>query len=114
MPSRRTNRAVAFGVVPALAASFLAGCGEEEEQAYCVDQDDVVVENRFCDDDYGVGPAFFFWSFGSTTYARGQKIKGGTKIRAADRAALARRGGFGTKGGSRSGVGKTFTRSGGG
>lgn len=106
-----------LGVVPLLTASFLAGCGDEEEQAYCVDGDDQVVENRYCDDEYNGTSAggVYFWHFSSagTRYNVGQQIAGGTRIAASDRAALANRGGFGSTA-SGEGAGRSFTRSGGG
>jgi hypothetical protein len=121
--ARRCSKAVGLGIVPVLAASFLAGCAEEEETAYCVDENDRVVENRYCEEEGdrgGVGVVPFFWYFGTggATYTRGQTVPGGgERIRASDRAALARRGGFGTRSSSPDGVGRGFTpagRSGGG
>ena len=116
----RSSKAVKLGVVPVLAAAFLAGCGDDEETAYCVDENDMVVENRFCEDEYengGVGVVPFFWYFGGGTYTRGQRVPTtGDRVRASDRAALAKRGGFGTRSGS-GGVGRSFQpvgRSGGG
>jgi hypothetical protein len=113
---RRSSQAVGLSVVPLLAASFLAGCGEEET-AYCVDQDDQVVENRLCDDEYdGVGaPGLFFWYFGGVGGLRvGQRVPaGGERISASDRAALARRGGFGSRS-TGEGVGRSVPRASGG
>ena len=111
MPSK-SSRAVRLGVVPLLAAAFLAGCGDEEEEtAYCVDQNDEVVENRYCDDD---DRGAYFWYFGGGSYIAGQRVKSGTKISTLDKAALAKRGGFGSASSSGGGVGKTFARSSGG
>lgn len=58
MPRYR-SKAVSLTVVPIVAAAFLAGCGEEEEQetAYCVDENEQVVDNSQCDDDYDRGGA---------------------------------------------------------
>jgi hypothetical protein len=109
---RRSNDAVKLTVVPLLAASFVAGCGDEEEQAYCVDSSDQVVENRYCDDEYnGIGGGGFFWFFAASGahYGVGQRVAaGGDRIRASDRSALARRGGFGASSGD--GPGRTFNR----
>ena len=114
----RSSTAVRLTIVPLLAASFLAGCGDDEETAYCVDENDEVVENRYCDDEYdGVGVAgAYFWYFGATggNIARGTRVSGGDRVSASDRAALAQRGGFGSRSGGGS-IGKSFsTGSGGG
>lgn len=115
--ANRSSSTVKLSVVPLLAASFLAGCGDEEEQAYCVDADDQVVENRYCDDEYygtsGAGAYFWYFTSPSSRYGVGQQVAGGTRIAASNRAALASRGGFGGTASSE-GVGRSFTRSGGG
>jgi hypothetical protein len=117
----RSSTAVRLTVVPLLAASFLAGCGEDEEEtAYCVDENNEVVENRYCDDEHdGVtNSGAFFWYFagaGVGNVVRGQRLSGGgERISARDRAALANRGGFGSRSSSGSGVGKSVSASGGG
>jgi hypothetical protein len=120
---RRSSRAVGLGIVPVLAASFLAGCGDDEETAYCVDESDRVVENRYCEEEgdrgvVGVVPFFWYFAPGGSVYTRGQQVPGtGERVRASDRAALARRGGFGSRASAPDGVGRPFTpagRSGGG
>jgi hypothetical protein len=115
--ARRSNQAVGLSVVPLLAASFLAGCGDEDETAYCVDREDRVVENRYCDDetDGVTGGGLFFWYFGGVGGLRvGQRVPaGGERISAGDRAALARRGGFGSRS-SGEGVGRSIPRASGG
>lgn len=112
----RSSTAVRLSIVPLLAASFLAGCGDDEETAYCVDENDEVVENRYCDDEYRgtVGAGAFFWYFGASGSGirRGSKVSGGDRISASDRAALAKRGGFGSRS-SGGGVGKSFSSGGG-
>ena len=115
---RRSSQAVALTVVPLLAASFLAGCGDDEETAYCVDENDEVVENRYCDDEYdGVSPggAFFWYFVGSSVgnIQRGTRLSGGERISAADRTALARRGGFGSRSSSGNSIGKSVSGGGG-
>jgi hypothetical protein len=110
----RSSTAVRLSIVPLLAASFLAGCGDDEETAYCVDENDEVVENRYCDDEYNgtVGAGAFFWYFGASgALTRGQRARGGDRISASDRAALAKRGGFGSRSSS-GGVGKSVSGSG--
>ena len=47
---RRRSRDVALVALPVLAIAF-AGCGGDEDTAYCVDENDQVVENRYCDDE---------------------------------------------------------------
>ena len=111
----RSSTAVRLTVVPLLAASFLAGCGDDEETAYCVDENDEVIENRYCEDEYdGVSSGgAFFWYFGATgALSRGQRVSGGDRVSASDRAALAKRGGFGSRSSS-GGVGKSVSSSGG-
>lgn len=110
------SKAVRLTVVPVVAAAFLAGCGEDDEEtAYCVDANDMVVENENCDDDYDRGSGGFIWFFagGGRSYGLGNRVSGaGTRIRASDRAALASRGGFGSSARS-TGVGRGAGPSGG-
>ena len=47
---RRRSRDVALVAVPVLALAFTA-CGGDEDTAYCVDENDQIVENRYCDDE---------------------------------------------------------------
>ena len=47
---RRRSRAVPLVAVPVLALAFTA-CGGNNDNAYCVDKSDRIVENRNCDDD---------------------------------------------------------------
>ena len=47
---RRRSRDVALVAVAGLAPAF-TGCGGDEETAYCVDENDQVVENQFCGDE---------------------------------------------------------------
>lgn len=112
----RSSTAVRLSIVPLLAASFLAGCGDDEETAYCVDENDEVVENRYCDDEYDghSNAGVFFWYFGASgALSRGQRVSGGERVPASDRAALAKRGGFGSRSSS-GGVGKSVSSGGGG
>ena len=129
--ARHRSSAVKLTVVPVLAAAFLAGCGEEEEEtAYCVDATETVVENENCDREYDRGGGGgFFWFFAGAGLGRGfrpgSRVAGlpGSRVGAGDRAALAQRGGFGSRsrsGGVGRGTGRTiggggfFGRSGGG
>ena len=113
---QRSSKTVALGVLPVMATAFLAGCGGEDEPAYCTDENDVVVDNSQCDDNGG-GGGFFFWAFvggSSGKLVKGSKVTNAvSKIASSDKAALAKKGGFGSKSSS-SGVGRTVSSSGGG
>jgi hypothetical protein len=90
----KRSKSVNLVVVPLLAAAFLAGCGnEEKETAYCVDQNNQVTDNEYCD--RGNNPGFF-WFFGAPGLGRGSFAGAGERINSTDKAALARRGGFGS------------------
>ena len=103
-----------------------AACGEDET-AYCVDQSDRIVENRYCDEsavraNNGSGAALlpFFWYYGGRAGGGGRlvpgtRISGGDRVAASNIAENARRGGYGssTKSGA-SGVGRAAAHSGGG
>ena len=92
MQDVRRSKSVTLAVVPLLAAAFLAGCGDKET-AYCVDQDNRVTDNVNCDRADNPG---FFWFFGAPGLGRGSIAGAGQRINSTDRAALARRGGFGS------------------
>ena len=121
MTERRSHRsrAVSLMAVPVLAIAF-AACGDDDDSAYCVDQNDQIVENRYCDDEAyagnGGGGAFFWFYGGSpvrgSSYATGTRLKGGDKVAASNVAENARRGGFGSssKTGA-SGVGRAVSSS---
>jgi hypothetical protein len=97
----KRSKSVNLAVVPLLAAAFLTGCGGEKETAYCVDQYNTVTDNRECDR----GSSSHFWFFGAPGLTRGSFAGSGERINAADKAALARRGGFG-KSAQSGGVGR--------
>ena len=110
----KKSKAVTLGTVGALATAFTA-CGEEET-AYCLDEDEQVVENQFCDDD---DSGTFVWFFSTGSYKKGQSVAGkaGSRISSANKAALASRNGFGASGRSTGGSGvgvKTGSSSSGG
>lgn len=112
----KRSKAVNLAIVPLLAAAFSAcGNSQEEEVAYCVDKDDKVVENRYCDENNGGGGlGGFFFFYGAGGFGRGDRVPaGGERINAADRAAVAARGGFGSSA-SPSGVGRPTGRAVGG
>jgi hypothetical protein len=98
----KRSKTVNLVVVPLLAAAFVAGCGGEQETAYCVDQNNRVTDNDYCDRGDNSG---FFWFFGAPGLGRGSFAGAGDRINSTDRAALAKRGGFGSSGRS-GGVGR--------
>src|SRR4051794_27203289 len=119
---RRMSRDVALVAVPVLAFAFTA-CGGDDDTAYCVDQNDQIVENRYCDDDARTGGSGFFWLYGGSLingnrYAPRQRLKGGDRVAASNIAENARRGGVGSSSRpktSASGVGRAAaSHSGGG
>jgi hypothetical protein len=115
---RRRSRDVALVAVPVLAFAF-SSCGGDDDTAYCVDQSDRIVENRYCDDEAVNGGGGFFWLYGGSAvgnrYVRGTQLKGGDKVAASNIAENARRGGFGSSSKpSASGVGRAAAHSGGG
>lgn len=116
--SKYRSASVKLSVVPIVAAAFLAGCGEDEEEtAYCVDANETVVDNSQCDDEYdrgGGGGFIWFFAGAGRGFGPGSRVTGvpGDRVRASDRAALARRGGFGSRARS-SGVGRGSGSSGG-
>ena len=107
----KRSSAVNLGLVAAFATAF-TGCGEDDETAYCVDQNDEVVENQACGDEFSGGDNRHFWVYGAAAVGgskllkKGSKIAGGSKILSTNKAALTSRGGFGSSGGSTSGVGR--------
>ena len=114
----RRSRAVPIATLSAMALAFSA-CGEEET-AYCVDEEDRVVENTKCDEEYDrAGTPGFFWlffagnRFGGRPPSPGTRLPtdGAERIAANDRAALQSKGGFGSRarGG---GVGRTVSAGG--
>jgi len=121
---RRRSRDVALVAVPVLALAFSA-CGSDDDTAYCVDKNDRIVENRYCDDEAvrgnngGGGAALlpFFWYYGGGggRLAPGTRLTGGDRVAASNIAENARRGGYGTSSRSgASGVGRAASHSSGG
>jgi hypothetical protein len=97
--SNRIRAAVTTTVLTTAATGFMAGCGvggEDEQVAYCTDEDGKIVDDSYCDDDYrGPGAGFFFLYLGG--FGRGLPIghvlpAGGTRIRPTDTAARQRAG----------------------
>jgi hypothetical protein len=121
---RRRSRDVALVAVPVLALAFSA-CGSDDDTAYCVDKNDRIVENRYCDEEAvrgnngGGGAAIlpFFWYYGGGggRLAPGTRLTGGDRVAASNIAENARRGGYGSSSRtSASGVGRAASHSSGG
>ena len=114
---RRRSRDVALVAVPVLALAFGA-CGDDDT-AYCVDQSDRIVENRYCDNDAFTGGGSYFWYYGGRAgggrFVPGTRLTGGDRVSTSNIAENARRGGFGSSSRtSSSGVGRSVAHSGGG
>jgi hypothetical protein len=120
--SNRVRSALTTTVLATAATGFLAGCGsedEEEQVAYCTNEDGEVVDDDYCDDDYRGGGGLFFLYLGA--FRPGLPVgsalpTGGTRVDPRDTAARQRYGlpGTGTvasgtrvTGGIGSGVGGT-------
>jgi hypothetical protein len=89
--SNRVRAALTTTVLTTAATGFLAGCGvggEEDQVAYCTDEDGKIVDDEFCDDGYnGPGAGFFFLYLGG--FRSGLPVgtvlpSGGTRINPTD------------------------------
>ena len=89
--SNRVRAALTTTVLTTAATGFMAGCGvggEEEQVAYCTDEDGKIVDDEFCDDGYnGPGAGFLFLYLGG--FGRGLPVgtvlpSGGTRINPTD------------------------------
>lgn len=120
---RRRSRDVALVAVPVLALAFSA-CGGDDDTAYCVDKEDKIVENRYCDENavnsnngsgLGVVPFFWYYGGGGGRLTPGTRLTGGDRVAASNIAENARRGGYGSSSRtSASGVGRAAPNSSGG
>ena len=97
--SNRVKSALTTTVLATAATGFLAGCGsdeEEEQVAYCTDEDGEIVDEDYCDDDYrGGGGGLFFLYLGA--FRPGLPVgsvlpRGGTRVDPRDTAARQRYG----------------------
>ena len=99
--SNRVRSALTTTVLATAATGFLAACGTEDEQeqeqvAYCTDEDGEIVDDDYCDDDYrGPGAGLFFLYLGG--FRPGLPVgtvlpSGGTRINPTDSAARQRAG----------------------
>lgn len=79
---RPRTRSIALGAVFAMTALSLVGCASDpDENVYCTDANDVVVNNEFCDDRDGHG-GFYYVHVSPHTYGHGSKIPSGASSRA--------------------------------
>ncbi|SFP57776.1 hypothetical protein SAMN05660464_3539 [Geodermatophilus dictyosporus] len=96
--SNRVRGALTTTVLATAATGFLAGCGtedEEEQVAYCTNEDGEIVDDDYCDDDYRGGGGLFFLYLGA--FRPGLPVgtvlpAGGTRVNPADSAARQRYG----------------------
>jgi hypothetical protein len=94
----RVRSALTTTVLATAATGFLAGCGSEDEQeqlAYCTNEDGEVVDEEYCDDDYRGGGGLFFLYLGA--FRPGLPVgtvlpRGGTRVDPRDTAARQRYG----------------------
>jgi hypothetical protein len=95
--SNRIKSAVTTTVLATAATGFMAGCavGEDDEQvAYCTDEDGEIVDDDFCDDGYNGGGLFFLYvgGFRSGLPLGSRLPSGGTRIDPRDSQARQRAG----------------------
>ena len=110
----RRSRSVPIATLSAIALAFAACGDDEEETAYCVDEENRVVDNANCDRVSNAPGGGFFWLFlagnrlGGRVPAPGQRLPAGERIHPSDRAALQSKGGFGSNARS-TGIGRTVS-----
>ena len=95
--SNRIKSAVTTTVLATAATGFMAGCavGEDDEQvAYCTDENGEIVDDDFCDDGYNGGGLFFLYlgAFRSGLPLGSRLPSGGTRIDPRDTQARQRAG----------------------
>ena len=96
--SNRIKSALTTTVLATAATGFMAGCGvgedEDEQVAYCTNEDGEIVDDDFCDDDYNGGGLFFLYvgGFRSGLPVGSRLPSGGTRIDPRDTQARQRAG----------------------
>ena len=97
--SNRVRAALTTTVLTTAATGYLAGCsigGDDDQVAYCTDENGKIVDDDYCDDDYhGPGAGLFFLYLGG--FRSGLPVgtvlpRGGTRINPTDTAARSRAG----------------------
>ena len=97
--SNRVRAALTTTVLATAATGYLAGCsvgGDDDQVAYCTDEDGKIVDDDYCDDGYhGPGAGLFFLYLGG--FRSGLPLgtvlpRGGTRINPGDTAARSRAG----------------------
>ena len=84
--SNRIRAALTTTVLATAATGFMAGCGadgeEDEQVAYCTDENGEIVDDDYCDDGYSGGGLFFLYMGGFRTgLPVGSRLpSGGTRI----------------------------------
>ena len=95
--SNRIKSALTTTVLATAATGFMAGCGvgdDEDQVAYCTDEDGEIVDDDYCDDGYNGGGLFFLYVGGFRTgLPLGSRLpSGGTRIDPRDSQARQRAG----------------------
>jgi hypothetical protein len=96
--SNRVRSALTTTVLATAATGFLAACGADEEEqeqvAYCTDEDGRIVDDDYCDDGYNGGGLFFLYvgGFRSGLPVGSRLPSGGTRIDPRDSQARQRAG----------------------
>jgi hypothetical protein len=95
--SNRIKSALTTTVLATAATGFMAGCGvgdDEEQVAYCTDEDGEIVDDDYCDDGYNGGGPFFLYlgGFRSGLPVGSRLPSGGTRIDPQDTQARQRAG----------------------
>jgi hypothetical protein len=91
--SNRIRAALTTTVLATAATGFMAGCGadgeEDEQVAYCTDENGEIVDDEYCDDGYSGGGLFFLYlgGFRSGLPVGSRLPSGGTRIDPRDSAA---------------------------
>jgi hypothetical protein len=97
--SNRVRAALTTTVLTTAATGYLAGCsigGDDDQVAYCTDENGKIVDDDYCDDDYhGPGAGLFFLYLGG--FRSGLPVgtvlpRGGTRINPTDTVARSRAG----------------------